>query len=77
MTTVGYGDWDHSSGLVVRGSIVMIILIGSFTSSLVTLTIVNFFKFTPSEAKAFLSKLIFTQLKRDLVCLRRSVSSRR
>jgi hypothetical protein len=55
MTTVGYGDIDHSSNFFVRILMVLIVLLGSFTSSLMTLTIINFFSLTPNESRAFYS----------------------
>ena len=55
MTTVGYGDIDHSSSLIVRAGIVLAILAGSFTSSLLTLTFINYIQLTPTEAKAYTS----------------------
>jgi hypothetical protein len=55
MTTVGYGDIGHSTSLITRAGIVLIILAGSFTSSLLTLTVINFFKLRPREYKAFMS----------------------
>lgn len=55
MTTVGYGDIEHSSSLVVRAGIVLVILAGSFTYSLLTLTFMNYIQFTLTEAKAYTS----------------------
>lgn len=48
MTTVGYGDIDHSSSLLVRAGIVLVILAGSITSSLLTLTFMNYIKLNPT-----------------------------
>jgi voltage-gated potassium channel Kch len=74
MTTVGYGDIARSEDLVLRLAIVLIVLIGSFTASLLTLTIVNFFKLTPSEARAYLSKYSTIQLTNGSPLWKRSSS---
>lgn len=67
MTTVGYGDIEHSSSLIVRAGIVLVILAGSFTSSLLTLTFMNYIQLTPTEAKAYTSMcadyLVLTRLR--------------
>ena len=54
MTTVGYGDYIADS-FAQKVTTVFVVITGSFVSSVLTLTVLNFFKLTDKENKAYLS----------------------
>ena len=51
MTTVGYGDLQISDS-ISRACTVAVIIFGSFVSSMLTVTVLNFFKLSEKEVKA-------------------------
>lgn len=55
MSTVGFGEIDNDS--LSRIWLVILIIIGGFLNSMLTLTVINFFTLTEQESKAFVSTL--------------------
>lgn len=51
MTTVGYGDIPIQDP-IMKVCMVVVIIFGSFVSSMLTVTVLNFFKLSEKEIKA-------------------------
>ena len=59
MSSVGYGDFVVE-GMMLRIISVMVIILGSFISSALTLTILDFFKLTETEKKAYIGTTLLS-----------------
>ncbi len=64
MVTIGYGDLRHDYGFQ-RIAFVLIIVLGSLSSTFFTLTFLNWFKLSDQEEKALRSIFCFIQQSRD------------
>jgi hypothetical protein len=70
MTTVGYGDLAlfYPSD---RVKAVFVVILGSFISSVLTLTVLNYFKLTEKQRKAYNRKVCVMQSTREFRFRRR------